>query len=79
MTTVGESTPGAKPVRDANSSTFYSVLSNVDFIDADGDLPPDQIAAMAALAAGTNGGSCKRAIRRLLSEAKSVTGEAANG
>jgi hypothetical protein len=24
-------TPGARPVRDANSSTFYSVLSNVDF------------------------------------------------
>jgi hypothetical protein len=30
-------TPGAKPVRDANSSTFYSVLSNVDFEVGDGN------------------------------------------
>src|SRR5438067_2443542 len=31
------SAPGAKPVRDANSSTFYSVLSNVDFEVGDGN------------------------------------------
>jgi hypothetical protein len=30
-------TPSAKPVRDANSSTFYSVLSNVDFEVGDGN------------------------------------------
>jgi len=30
-------TPGAKPVRDANSSTFYSVLSNVDFEVGEGN------------------------------------------
>lgn len=30
-------TPGAKPVQDANSGTFYSVLSNVDFEVGDGN------------------------------------------
>ncbi|MCE4554650.1 glycosyl hydrolase family 28-related protein [Roseateles cellulosilyticus] len=30
-------TAGAKPVRDANSATFYSVLSNVDFEVGDGN------------------------------------------
>jgi hypothetical protein len=30
-------TPGAKPLQDANSATFYSVLSNVDFEVGDGN------------------------------------------